>query len=122
MNLSLASETILSSLGKKVCLLLGLALVGAAAQAAPLDELRSLAQLPPVNLEKLKQGAILTQRGAGGGFSRGIYLESCYFVRAPMETVGNALLHWDPLQHRELDVRLYQEYSVPGAASVFRKL
>ncbi len=122
MTLLSVAPTTLSSLGKTGCLWLGLAAATAIAHAAPLDELRSLAQLPPVNLEKLKQGAIVTERGAVSGFARGIYLESSYFVRAPMETVGNALLHRDPLQHRELDVRLYQEYSFPGTAGVFDKL
>lgn len=96
--------------------------MAAVAQAAPLDELRSLAQLPPIDLAKLKSGEILSQRGPLGDFSRGIFLESCYFIHAPMEVVGNGLLHWNPLQRRNLEVRLYREYPLPGNADVFKKM
>jgi len=39
-----------------------------------------------------------------------------------MPAVGNALLHWNPPQHEDLDVRLYREYSLPAVAEVFRRL
>lgn len=96
--------------------------MGATAWAGPLEELRSLTQLPAVGLAQLKAGKIVTDRGPLGDFSRGIYLESYYFVHAPLEAVGNGLLHWDPLQHRDLDVRLYHEYAFPLTAGVFKTL
>jgi len=122
LNFRAGPGTILFSLGKKGFVLLALATAAAAVQAAPLDELRSLAQLPPVDLAKLKSGEIVSQRGPLGDFSRGIFLESCYFIHAPIEAVGNGLLHWDPLQHQDLEVRLYGEYPFPAAADVFKKL
>ena len=39
-----------------------------------------------------------------------------------MEVVGNGLLHWNPLQHRDLEVRLYREYPLPRSADVFKNL
>ena len=101
-----------------------MALLAAASgvQAAPLDKLRLLTQLPSLDLAKLKRGEIVTQRGPLGDFPRGIFLESCYFIHAPMEVVGNGLLHWDPKQHHDLEVRLYREYRLPGAAEVFKSL
>ena len=120
MNFRVGQETILFSLGKKAFVLLTLA--AAAAQAAPLDELRSLAQFPSLDLARLQRGEIVSQRGPLGDFSRGIFLESCYFIHAPMEAVGNGLLHWDPLQHRELEVRLYREYTLPPPVDAFKKV
>jgi hypothetical protein len=38
-----------------------------------------------------------------------------------MQRVGDSLLHWNPPQHKDLDIRLYQEYSLPGTAETFRK-
>lgn len=122
MNLRAGPGTILFSLGKKGVVLLALATAAAAVQAAPLDELRARAQLPPVDLAKLQSGEIVSQRGPLGDFSRGIFLESCYFIHAPMEAVGNGLLHWDPLQHQDLEVRLFGEYPFHAAAEVFKKL
>src|SRR5262249_2526675 len=75
----------------------------------------------PIELEKLKNGQILCTRGDLGSFSRGISLQSCYFLRAPMQRVGDSLLHWNPPQHKDLDVRLYQEYSLTGTRDSFRK-
>ncbi len=111
------------SLGEKlVPLALALAL-GATASAGPLEDLRPLTLLPEIDLAKLKAGEIVTERGALGEFSRGIHLETCYFVKAPMDAVGSALLHWDPVRHRDPEVRLYHEYPFPGgAAGAFKTL
>ena len=96
---------------------------GTALAANPLEELRKVARLSPApDLGKLKSGQILCTRGPLGNFARGISLQSAYFIRAPVQVVGNALLHWDPPQHKDLEIRLYQEYSLPGNADVFRKL
>jgi hypothetical protein len=91
--------------------------------AGPLEQIRALAKVSPsVNLDRLKKGQIICTRGDLGKFPRGISLQSCYFIHAPMPAVGNALLHWDPLQHQDLEVRLYREHSLPAAADVFRRL
>ena len=39
-----------------------------------------------------------------------------------MEAVGNALLHWDPVEHRDPDVRLYHEYPLLRRGRRFKKL
>ncbi|MEO8044762.1 MAG: hypothetical protein ABI674_07635 [Spartobacteria bacterium] len=123
MNFRGAPGKIRFSLGKKYTVLaLAAALTATAALAGPLEELRALTQLPAIDLVQLKGGKIVTERGPLGGFSRGIYLESCYFIQAPIEAVGDGLLHWDPVQHRDPDVRLFREYSFPGAAGIFKKL
>ncbi|MEO6872302.1 MAG: hypothetical protein ABI233_08805, partial [Chthoniobacterales bacterium] len=89
----------LYSLGKilggsaAVCLALQIA------HARPVEELRSISHLPQIDLARLKSGKILTQRGSEGDFARGISMESCYFIPAPIAAVGNALLHWDPTKH-----------------------
>ena len=117
------TKTILHrSLGNLPVWLIAALLGASAAKGGPLDELKALAQLPPVDLAKLKNGEIVTDRGPLGDFSRGIYLESCYFVHAPVATVGDLLMHWDPTQHREMGVRLYREYRWPAAAEVFKSL
>ncbi|MEO7167068.1 MAG: hypothetical protein ABI787_01875 [Spartobacteria bacterium] len=110
------------SLGRTLAGLLFPVLLSTTVTAGPLEELRSLSQLETIDLAQLKSGQIVTERGPNGGFSRGIYLESCYFVQAPMNVVGNALLHWDPVQHGDADVRFYREYALPAAADVFQKL
>ncbi|MEO5717946.1 MAG: hypothetical protein ABIR29_05170 [Chthoniobacterales bacterium] len=110
------------SLGENFILVALAVACAAGVQAGPLEELRSKSLFPAPNLEQLKGGKILTERGPLGDFSRGIYLESCYFIKAPLDAVGRGLLHWNPVEHRDPDVRLYHEYSFPGTAAVFQKL
>jgi hypothetical protein len=122
LNFRTAPETVLCSLGRKtlVALIFGTAI--ATGQAAPLDDLQALAQLPRVDVAQLKAGEVLSQRGPLGDFSRGIYIESCYYIHAPIEKVGNGLLHWNPVQHPQQDVRIYQEYKLSAARGAFEKL
>ncbi len=121
MNFPAASGKI--SLGKRLILAaLSAVAFGAGVQAGPLEELRSLSLFPSADLAQLKAGKILSERGPLGDFSRGIYLECCYYINAPMDAVGQGLLHWNPVQHRDPDVRLYQEYPLPGSPAVFQKL
>ena len=96
--------------------------MAASVLAGPLDELNSLAQLSPIDLAGLKRGQIVVERRPNGDFSRGISLESCYFIHAPMSVVGDALLHWNPLEHKDLEVRLYREFSLPPAVDAFKEL
>jgi len=101
----------------------GLLLLGAgAAPADPLNELRSLSQLPSIDLAALKRGQIVVEKATAGDFPHGIHLESCYFIHAPMNIVGDKLLHWNPVPHKELEVRSYHEFSLPPATDAFQAL
>lgn len=90
------------------------------AHGSPLDEIKALSQLPALDLAKLKAGEIVTQRGVEGDFPRGISLESCYFVAAPIAEVGKNLLHWDPTRHPKMETRLYREYPLSASAAPFQ--
>lgn len=113
---------VLGSLGKALGLMAVACVALTRAQAGPLEELKSLAQLPPVDLARLKSGEIVTQRGPEGNFARGISLQSCYFVAAPMAAVGARLLHWDPSKHPEMETRLYRDYSLDGSREALQSL
>ena len=82
--------TLPGSLGKSLgWMAAAVALALVSAHGGPFEEIRALSKLPPLDLAKLKGGEIVTQRGAEGDFARGISLESCYFIAAPLEVVGN---------------------------------
>ena len=89
-------------------------------KAGPLEELRALSHLPAIDLAQLKGGQILTQRGSDESFARGISLESCYFIPAPLAAVGNRLLHWDPTKHHGSDTRLYRDYALGSSGEAFQ--
>jgi hypothetical protein len=119
LRLSSFSKTEQRSLGATCGLLL---LAAGAVLGGPLDELRSHAQLSPVDLATLKRGQIIVEKGTAGSFPRGIHLESCYFIHAPINVVGDKLLHWNPVPHKELEVRSYHEFPLPPAADAFQAL
>jgi len=119
LRLPLFSKTELHSLGAICALLL---LATGAARGGPLEELRSLAQLPPVDLATVKRGQIMVEKGTPGGFPRGISLESCYFIHAPVNVVGDKLLHWNPVPHKELEIRSYHEFPLLPTADAFQAL
>ena len=39
-----------------------------------------------------------------------------------MDVVGEALLHWDPLPHKDLKVRRYREFSLPPGPDAFQSM
>ena len=112
------------SLGKLV--LAGFAaaflVAGAGATEAPLQQLKSVSLLPSLNLASLQKGEIVVERGPVGNFPRGVQLQSCYFIHAPLSVVGDALLHWNPVQQKDPDVFQYREYHFPGSAADFKTL
>jgi hypothetical protein len=97
-------------------------LSGATSTASPLDQIRSASGLTGLDLERLKRGDIVTARGPLGSFPRGVYTEACYFVRRPIESVGEKLLHWDTSKQPELKVSILREYNWPAPSNVFDQL
>lgn len=94
------------------------------AAAGPIEELKTLSGLgAEIDARKLLEGEVTSGRGTrGGDFARGAYVESCYFVRAPLTAVGDAFLHWDPTAHKELEVEAYRGYRWPASPEVFKPL
>jgi len=81
--------------------------------ANPVEQIRSSSGLAELNLENLKRGEVASARTPLGSFPRGVYVEDCFFVRAPLAAVVEKLLHWDTSKHPELEVARLREYSWP---------
>jgi hypothetical protein len=112
-----------SSSGRTIAVfLIFLALLPTLWAVTPLEQIKSLSYLPSLDLARLKRGEIVVERGSLGDFPRGVHLQSSYFVSAPIATVGGALLHWDPVEHHDPEIRLYHEYVLPGSAGDFKTL
>jgi hypothetical protein len=102
--------------------LISLLVVSSALAASPIDQIRSFSGLTGLDLDKLERGEIISARGPLGSFPRGVYTEACYFVRRPVETVGEKLLHWDTSKQPELKVSILREYNWPALPNVFDQL
>jgi hypothetical protein len=105
-----------------LCLLATISLPGISFAANPIEQVRSSSALKELDLEKLKSGEIASVRPPLGSFPRGVYVEDCFFVRAPIAAVGEKLLHWDTSKHPQLEVTLLREYSWPANPGVFDAL
>lgn len=92
----------------------------AAAPADPLTELAGLSGLGTLDAARLKGGEIFSARGTQGSFARGVYIESCFYVRAPAAAALAALLQWDPSKHPEDEVTVYQTFRSPGGLDFSR--
>jgi hypothetical protein len=111
-----------SSLGKSLCAFAALLFFAASGQADPLAELKNVSSLGPLDLARLKSGEIVVHRGTASTFSRGISIQSCYFINAAAPVVGERLLHWDPAKHPKMETRLYREYVLPPSREIFQPL
>jgi hypothetical protein len=95
---------------------------GLSLAATALEQIRASSSLPALDLEKLKAGEIVSARGPLETFPRGVYVEDCFYLRAPLAAVGEKLLHWDTSKHPELEIPLLREYSWPAPPDVFNAL
>lgn len=102
--------------------LISLLVFSSAFAAEPIEQIRSLSGLAGLDLGNLKRGEIVSARGPLGNFPRGVYVEACYFVKAPIQAVGEKLLHWDTSKHPEIEVSILREYNWPAPANVFDPL
>ena len=94
----------------------------AQAMADPLDELKKASAVEGVDAKRLLHGEILTARGTQGSFARGVYAESCYFLKAAPDAVKTTLLHWDPSKYKETEVSAYRSYRWPAGPEVFKAM
>ena len=90
------------------------------AVAGPLEELKAASGVEGVDAGRLLHGEILTARGTKRSFARGVYAESCYFLKATPDTVKTTLLHWDPSKYKETEVSAYRTYQWPAGPEVFK--
>jgi hypothetical protein len=90
--------------------------------AGALEQIRPISRLPELDLRKLEHGDIAGARGPLGKFVRGVYSESCYFIRAGVPVVGEKLLHWNSAKHPELEVATLREYRWPAPPNAWDTL
>ena len=88
----------------------------------PLGELKAASSVEGMEAKPLLHGEILTARGIKGSFARGVYAESCYFLKAAPDGVKTTLLHWDPSKYKETEVSAYRSYRWPTGPEVFQAM
>src|SRR5579863_9003518 len=77
---------------------------------------------PNPDINSMAGGAVLQARGGLVSFSRGIITQSLYIIDAPVSTVQNKLVHWNPATHSELKVWLHKSLPAKPTAADFADL
>ena len=105
---------------------IGLALLlfvrSAAFSADAIDQVRAASKIPDLDIARLQRGEVVGARGPLSDFTRGIYAENCYFIKAPLSTVGETLLRWDPTKYSAMEVLLLKEHGLPATPEIFSAL
>jgi hypothetical protein len=106
-----------------VIAVLGLALRTFAAED-PLASLRTFSSFTSVDISRLSKGEVLTDRGDGMDFVRGISGEACYVVRKEPAAVARFIISSDPSKGAPDSVYYHKKFSgvVPDSVFVEMKL
>ena len=99
----------------------GLALQSSAfADAA--TELPAFSAFKEVDLAKMAGGQVIASRGQPLSFPRGLSVQFCYLIPAPLQKAADLQQHWNATQHAELKVYLHGDLSAKPSADDFKKI
>ncbi len=99
-------------------------LVSAVAFAAsdPLESLKTFSDFRSINLERLLEGEILSERGSLMDSPDGICAQTCFVVPVTAREAIKRLRTWDPSSHEALKVFAFHPMRVPCHAKDFQSL
>ena len=92
------------------------------ANADPASELASFSVFKNVDLAKLAKGEVMAARGPAMNFPRGLSVETCYIVFAPVQKTAELHRQWNPTRHSELKVYLHVDLPSKPSPADFKKI
>jgi hypothetical protein len=92
------------------------------AEADPLAEISSFSVFKDIDLAKLGKGEVMATRGPVMSFPRGLSLQFCYVVPAPIQSVIALQKSFDGSRHPDLKVYLHSGISSPPSPRDFSKM
>ena len=99
-----------------------LSLAALAADAAPAESLRSFSDFQQIDLHRLLNGDVLSERGSLMDFANGISAQTCFATSLSAEETAKRLQLWDPSPHGELKVFAFHALHIPCELADFRQL
>jgi len=100
----------------------GLASTVALAASDPLESLKTFSDFQSINLERLLDGEILTERGSLMDSPDGISAQTCFVVPVTAKEAVRRLRTWDPSSHEALKVFAFHPMRAPCHANDFQSL
>ncbi|MFA5193286.1 MAG: hypothetical protein WC740_21465 [Verrucomicrobiia bacterium] len=95
---------------------------GVARAADPVACLKNFSDFPQVNLKRLLDGEIVSERGTLMNLRTGISTQSCYATPLSPAETAKRLQEWNPLSHESLGVYRFHSVSAPPDAADFSDL
>jgi hypothetical protein len=93
-----------------------------AAEPAPVASLQSFSDFQQVDLNRLLNGDVLSERGSLMDFPNGISSQTCFVVPLSAEETAKRLQLWDPSPHGELKVFAFHALHTPCELADFQQL
>jgi hypothetical protein len=99
-----------------------LSLAALAADSGPVESLKSFSDFQQVDLNRLLNGDVLSERGSLMDFPNGISAQTCFVVPVSAEETAKRLQLWDPSTHGELKVFAFHTLHAPAELTDFQQL
>jgi hypothetical protein len=99
-----------------------LSVTALAAEPAPVESLKSFSDFQQVDLNRLLNGDVLSERGSLMDFPNGISSQTCFIVPLSAEETAKRLQSWDPSPHAELKVFAFHTLHTPCEPADFQSL
>ncbi|HTS17912.1 MAG TPA: hypothetical protein VMP11_10095 [Verrucomicrobiae bacterium] len=98
------------------------AIVAAGQTTDPVDAIKSFSDFQQIDLSRVLNGEILSQRGSLMNFPNGISAQTCYAMAVSAEEAAKQLQLWDPSPHPELKVFAFHGLHTPCQPADFQLL
>jgi hypothetical protein len=99
-----------------------LALAAAAQSPDPLSTINSFSDFQKIDLDRVLNGEVLSERGSLMNFPNGISAQTCYAMALPADQAAKRLQLWDPSPFAELKVFAFHSLHVPCEPGDFQAL
>ena len=93
-----------------------------AGPSSPVDTITNFSDFHQVDLNRVLNGDILSERGSLMDFANGISAQTCFFVPLSAEATAKRLQTWDPSSHAELKVFAFHSLHTPCVLEDFQSL
>jgi hypothetical protein len=88
----------------------------------PVQAIKSFSDFQQIDLNRVLNGEILSERDAPMNFPNGISAQTCYAMALPAADAAKHLQLWNPAPYAELKVFAFHEVHVPPQSSDFQSL
>ena len=99
-----------------------LSLAACAGPSDPVETIKNFSDFQQIDVGRLLNGDILTERGSLMSFPNGISAQTCFAIPLSAEETAKRLQSWDPSRHAELKVYAFHALHVPCEPADFQPL